>query len=210
MGALASGGVCVLNDDVVRSLAIPDDVIDAAAEKELQELTRRERAYRDDRPPPDVAGRTVLLVDDGLATGSTMRAAVAALRKLDPARIVVAVPVGAAESARAAARRTRWCAPACRSRFTRSASGTTISRRRRMRRSAPCSTGRRGSDLNPSRKRERRFESVAHASGSDSPSLHHRHAQIALAPQHVNGHVLVVPPCQQIHRRLADAQPLNV
>lgn len=97
MGALASGGVCVLNDDVVRSLAIPDDVIDAAAEKELQELTRRERAYRDDRPPPDVAGRTVLLVDDGLATGSTMRAAVAALRKLHPARIVVAVPVGAAE-----------------------------------------------------------------------------------------------------------------
>ena len=97
MGALATGGVCVLNDDVVRSLAIPDDVIDAAAEKELQELTRRERAYRDDRPPPDVAGRTVLLVDDGLATGSTMRAAVAALRKLHPDRIVVAVPVGAAE-----------------------------------------------------------------------------------------------------------------
>jgi len=97
MGALATGGVRVLNDDVVRNLAIPDQVIDAAAEKELQELTRRERAYRDDRPPPDVAGRTVLLVDDGLATGSTMRAAVAALRKLDPARIVVAVPVGAAE-----------------------------------------------------------------------------------------------------------------
>ena len=97
MGALATGGVRVLNDDVVNALGIPEDVIDAAAEKERQELIRRERAYRDDRLPPDVAGRVVLLVDDGLATGSTMRAAVAAMRKLNPARIVVAVPVGAAE-----------------------------------------------------------------------------------------------------------------
>ena len=98
MGALATGGVRVLNDDVVRTLAIPDHVIDAAAEKEQRELARREHAYRDDRPPPDVKGRTALLVDDGLATGSTMRAAVAALRKLHPSRIVIAVPVGSAET----------------------------------------------------------------------------------------------------------------
>jgi putative phosphoribosyl transferase len=98
MGAMATGGVRVLNDDVVRTLGIADDVIDAVAEKEERELARRERAYRDDRPPPDVRGKIVLLVDDGLATGSTMRAAVAALRRQGPARIVVAVPVGAAET----------------------------------------------------------------------------------------------------------------
>ena len=96
MGAMASGGVRVLNEDVVRTLGIPDDVIEAVSEKESAELARRERAYRDDRPPPDVRGRTVLLVDDGLATGSTMRAAVVALRKLHPARVVAAVPVGSA------------------------------------------------------------------------------------------------------------------
>jgi putative phosphoribosyl transferase len=98
MGAMAAGGVRVLNEEVVRTLGIPDDVIESVSEKERRELARRERAYRDDRPPPDVRGRTVLLVDDGLATGSTMRAAVAALRKLHPARIVVAVPVGSAET----------------------------------------------------------------------------------------------------------------
>ena len=97
MGALASGGVSVLNEDVVRTLDIPDRVIAEATARETQELARRERAYRDDRPPPEVRGRTVLLVDDGLATGSTMRAAVAALRKLQPAWIVAAVPVGSAE-----------------------------------------------------------------------------------------------------------------
>jgi putative phosphoribosyl transferase len=94
MGAVASGGVRVLNEDVVRALRIPDDVIDAVAAREQRELGRREHAYRDDRPTPEVRGRTVLLIDDGLATGSTMRAAIAALRERGPARIVVAVPVG--------------------------------------------------------------------------------------------------------------------
>ena len=98
MGAIATGGVRVLNEDVVRRLDIPDDVIDAVAADELRELERRERAYRGDRPRPNVRGRTVLLIDDGLATGSSMRAAVAALRRQGPARIVVAVPVGAPET----------------------------------------------------------------------------------------------------------------
>src|SRR4051794_29090547 len=95
MGALATGGVRLLNDEVVRALKIPATVIDAVAADEGSELLRRERAYRGDRPPPDVGGRTVILVDDGLATGTTMRAAVTALRKQGPARIVVAVPVAA-------------------------------------------------------------------------------------------------------------------
>jgi len=98
MGAIASGGVRVLNDDVVRGLGIPQEVIDAVAADERTELTRREREYRGNRPPAAVAGRTVIVIDDGLATGSTMRAAVAALRRQGPARIVVAVPVGAAET----------------------------------------------------------------------------------------------------------------
>jgi len=82
----------------VRALGIPDDVIDAVAEEERQELERRARAYRGDRPAPDVEGKVIILVDDGLATGSSMRAAVAALRKRSPARIVVAVPVGSAQT----------------------------------------------------------------------------------------------------------------
>jgi predicted phosphoribosyltransferase len=94
MGAIASGDVLVLNEDVVGALGIPDEVIDAVSEEEKRELQRRERNYRGDRPAPDVRGRTVILVDDGLATGSSMRAAVAALRQQGPARIVVAVPVG--------------------------------------------------------------------------------------------------------------------
>jgi predicted phosphoribosyltransferase len=98
MGAIATGGIRVLNEDVVRYLHIPDDVIDQVAAREQQELLRRERAYRDDRPAPDVSGRTVILVDDGLATGSTMRAAVAALRQQGPARIVVAVPTAAPQT----------------------------------------------------------------------------------------------------------------
>lgn len=97
MGAIASGGVRVVNEDVVRELGIPKSLFDAVAADELLELQRRERAYRDDRPAPDVRGKTVILVDDGLATGSSMRAAVAALRRLDPAKIVVAVPVAASE-----------------------------------------------------------------------------------------------------------------
>jgi predicted phosphoribosyltransferase len=98
MGAIASGGVRILNDDVVQMLHIPASAIDIVTRVELEELARRERLYRGDRPEPEVAGRTVLLVDDGLATGSTMRAAAAALRRRRPARIVVAVPVAAAET----------------------------------------------------------------------------------------------------------------
>ena len=98
MGAIATGGVRVLNDDVVISLELEPEVIDAVAAREEKELARRERLYRGARPAPDVQGRTVILVDDGLATGSTMRAAVAALRKQEPARIVVAVPVAAPET----------------------------------------------------------------------------------------------------------------
>ncbi len=92
MGAIASGGVRVFNGDVVNSLRISDEVIDAVTAKELQELQRRERSYRDDLPPPEVAGKTVIIVDDGVATGSTMVAAVAALRQLGADRIVVAAP----------------------------------------------------------------------------------------------------------------------
>jgi predicted phosphoribosyltransferase len=98
MGAIASGGVRVLNNDAVRTLRIPEHVIDTVAARELKELQRRERSYRGHRPTPNVRGRTVILIDDGLATGSTMRAAIAALRQLGPARIVVAVPVGAVET----------------------------------------------------------------------------------------------------------------
>ncbi|HEV7215507.1 MAG TPA: phosphoribosyltransferase family protein [Chloroflexota bacterium] len=95
MGAIASGGVSVLNDDLVRELAIPPAVIERVARQELAELERRENAYRGGRPPLNVAGRTVIVVDDGLATGATVRAAVLALRRQQPARIVVAVPVAA-------------------------------------------------------------------------------------------------------------------
>jgi putative phosphoribosyl transferase len=93
MGAIASGGVRVLNEDVVRLLKIPGEVIDTVAAEEQQEIERREREYRGERSTPDLRGRTVILVDDGLATGSSMHAAVAALRQRRPARIVVAVPV---------------------------------------------------------------------------------------------------------------------
>jgi len=98
MGAIATGGTRVLNYEVVKHLGIPDDVIDAATKAEQRELDRRELAYRGTRETPEVRGRTVILVDDGLATGSTMRAAVTALRQQKPARIVVAVPVAAAST----------------------------------------------------------------------------------------------------------------
>ena len=101
MGAVATGGVRVLNDEIVRGLGISEHEIDAAAARELQELARGQRLYRGDRPLPDIAGRTVILVDDGLATGATMRAAIAALRQQQPARIVVAVPTASPDTCEA-------------------------------------------------------------------------------------------------------------
>ncbi len=98
MGAIASGGVVVVNDEVVRALKISPDTVSAEVESEREELTRREAIYRNGRPPLDVRGKIVILIDDGLATGSTMRAAVIALRQKEPARIVVAVPVSAAST----------------------------------------------------------------------------------------------------------------
>jgi putative phosphoribosyl transferase len=95
MGAIAAGGIRVLNDDVVALSRVSDDAVARAVESQQRLLDERARTYRGDRPPPDVTGRTVIVVDDGLATGASMRAAVAALRTQDPARIVVAVPVGA-------------------------------------------------------------------------------------------------------------------
>lgn len=95
MGAIASGGVRVLNDELVNYLGVPDDVIDFVAKNEKRELDRRERVYRGNRSRLQIKGKTVILVDDGLATGSSMRAAVEALRQQQPKQIVVAVPVSA-------------------------------------------------------------------------------------------------------------------
>jgi putative phosphoribosyl transferase len=101
MGAIASGGVRVLNEDVVAWYGILPVVIDEVAAEEQAELERREAAYRDGRSPIDLHARIVLLVDDGLATGSSMRAAVQAVQAHAPARVVVAVPVGAPDTCRA-------------------------------------------------------------------------------------------------------------
>ena len=98
MGAIASGGVRLVNHDVVDALGIPPAVIDQAARREQVELERREHLYRGSRPLLPLANKTVVLVDDGLATGSTMRAAVTAVRQQQPARIIVAVPVGASST----------------------------------------------------------------------------------------------------------------
>src|SRR5215218_11311640 len=98
MGAIASGGGRVVNEQVVGRLGLGEAVLDRVAEAEGRELERRERSYRQGWGPPDLAGRVVILVDDGLATGSTMRAAVAAARLLDPARVVVAVPTAPAST----------------------------------------------------------------------------------------------------------------
>jgi putative phosphoribosyl transferase len=100
MGAIATGGVRVLNDEVLGYVPVPRDAIEAVAKREQQELERRELAYRGNRPPLDVKGKTVIVVDDGLATGSTMRAAVRALRKMEPLSIAVAVPVAAMQTCR--------------------------------------------------------------------------------------------------------------
>ena len=98
MGAIASGGVRIVSPDVVSAFGIPDRVLATVAAAEEQELQRRERLYREDRPLPDVSGKTVILVDDGLATGSTMRAAVATLRAMAAGRVVAAVPVAPPET----------------------------------------------------------------------------------------------------------------
>lgn len=100
LGAIASGGVRVLNQDVVRALPNADAMIESVTAKEVAEVARREQTYRDGRPAPELKGRVVILVDDGLATGATMRAAVAALRQLEAGKITVAVPVGAPETCR--------------------------------------------------------------------------------------------------------------
>ena len=98
MGAIASGGIRVVNEQVIRRLPEAEKLLDVAAAQETAEIERREREYRDGRPPRELRGCTVILVDDGLATGSTMRAAVKALRQRGVAKIVVAVPVGAPET----------------------------------------------------------------------------------------------------------------
>ena len=98
MGAIASGGVRVVNEDVVQWYGISEAAIDRIAREEQEELERRERAYRDDRPAPDLTNKIVVLIDDGLATGSTMRAAAQAVQAHRPARVVIAVPVGAPQT----------------------------------------------------------------------------------------------------------------
>ena len=98
MGAIASGGVCLLNQDVLSHLGIPQDIIDLVIESEQRELERREREYRQNRPPLKLRGQTVIVVDDGLATGSSMHAAVTAIRQKQPKKIIVAVPVGARDT----------------------------------------------------------------------------------------------------------------
>lgn len=98
MGAIASGGVRVLNREVLDYVPVTQKAIDAVAAREQRELERRDRSYRGSRPPIDVKNKTVIVVDDGLATGSTMRAAVAALRKMEPKAILVAVPVAAPQT----------------------------------------------------------------------------------------------------------------
>jgi putative phosphoribosyl transferase len=98
MGAIASGGLAVLNQAAIEALGISEERLRDVANAEYQELRRREQAYREGREPPDLEGKTVILVDDGLATGSTMRAAALAVREQKPAKIVVAVPVAAAET----------------------------------------------------------------------------------------------------------------
>jgi putative phosphoribosyl transferase len=97
MGAIASGGIRVLNDEVVVSLGIQPETIEAVTEQELQELQRRDRNYRGDQPPPNITNRTIILIDDGIATGSTMLAAITTLQKQQPKQIIVAIPVAEPE-----------------------------------------------------------------------------------------------------------------
>lgn len=99
LGAVATGGVRILNEELLGQVPVPDEELEEVTAREREELERRERAYRGDREPVPVEGRTVILVDDGVATGSTLRAAIRSLRKRAPARIVAAVPVAPAGSA---------------------------------------------------------------------------------------------------------------
>jgi putative phosphoribosyl transferase len=98
LGAVAAGGLEVINEHVVKQLGISRSVIDEIVAREQDELERRERDYRADRPPPEVRGKTVLLIDDGLATGATMRVAARALRRMQPAELLIAVPIGAPQT----------------------------------------------------------------------------------------------------------------
>ena len=129
MGAIARNGVRVLNQRVIEALRIPDWAIDTVAAREQIELGRRERAYRADRPAREVEGRTVILVDDGIATGSTMRVAVEALRKLKVGRVVVGMPTAALDTAPA----SRWANPPATARACRG-----IAPRRPRRRAPQC------------------------------------------------------------------------
>ena len=101
IGAIASGGIRVLNKDIIRTLNIPEEGVNQVAKREMQELQRREQSYRGNLPAPEVRNRTVILIDDGLATGASMRAAIVGLRTQHPARIVVAVPTAAPETCEA-------------------------------------------------------------------------------------------------------------
>lgn len=98
MGAIASGGVRVLNEDILRSLGITDAAVEPVERREAEELARRERAYRGERPMPELRDKRVILVDDGIATGATMRAAVQAARQLGASHVIVAAPVGAPQT----------------------------------------------------------------------------------------------------------------
>src|SRR2546427_9269776 len=98
MGAIATGGVRILHEGILRELGISQQTIDAVSERERAELERRERLYRSDRPAPTIKGRTVVIIDDGSATGSTMKAAIQAVRQQDPRRLIVAVPTAPSET----------------------------------------------------------------------------------------------------------------
>jgi putative phosphoribosyl transferase len=98
MGAIATGGICILQSDVIRQLAIPQASVDDLVQRKQEELAQRERLYRSNRPAPNLEGCIAIVVDDGLATGSTMLAAIHALRQARPARMIIAIPVGARES----------------------------------------------------------------------------------------------------------------
>jgi putative phosphoribosyl transferase len=151
MGAIASGGARIIDSALVRDLGISSAEIDAVTQAEMRELERRERQYRDDRPFPELAGRTAIVVDDGLATGASMRVAVAALRGEHPARIVVAVPVAPWETCEA----LRQVADDVRSRqspSTRWASGTRTFGRRATRKFTTCSSVRATSRLSRRRR----------------------------------------------------------